>query len=47
LRQLLLGGLVDVVTFNARVARYEQLSDGRIEVHCTDGSAAIGDVLEF
>jgi 2-polyprenyl-6-methoxyphenol hydroxylase-like FAD-dependent oxidoreductase len=45
LRQLLLTGLDDVVAFNKRVVGFEQSSNGHVEVHLADGSAARGDVL--
>jgi 2-polyprenyl-6-methoxyphenol hydroxylase-like FAD-dependent oxidoreductase len=44
LRQLLLSGLDDVVTFNTRVVGFEQHSDG-VELRFADGTSAHGDVL--
>jgi 2-polyprenyl-6-methoxyphenol hydroxylase-like FAD-dependent oxidoreductase/ubiquinone/menaquinone biosynthesis C-methylase UbiE len=45
LRELLLAGLDGVVRFDKRFERYEQTQHGRVVVHFTDGSRALGDVL--
>ncbi|MEU7404448.1 MULTISPECIES: FAD-dependent oxidoreductase [unclassified Streptomyces] len=45
LRHLLLRGLDDVVRFGRHYERYEELADGTVVAHFSDGSTARGDVL--
>lgn len=45
LRQLLLSGIEDHVSFNKGFIRYELLASGRIRAHFSDGSSADGDLL--
>jgi 2-polyprenyl-6-methoxyphenol hydroxylase-like FAD-dependent oxidoreductase len=45
LRQILLDGLGDVVSFDKTFLSYENAADGRLIVHFADGSTASGDVL--
>jgi 2-polyprenyl-6-methoxyphenol hydroxylase-like FAD-dependent oxidoreductase len=45
LRQVLLTGLEDVVHFDKRFARFEQLPDGMVTAFFEDGSSATGDLL--
>jgi len=45
LRQVLLGGLDDIVRFDKKFARYEQTSDGKVTVYFEDGTSASGDLL--
>ncbi len=45
LRQILLEGLDEVVTFDKRFARYEESPDGRVIAYFEDGTAMSGDVL--
>jgi 2-polyprenyl-6-methoxyphenol hydroxylase-like FAD-dependent oxidoreductase len=45
LRQLLLGGLGDVVHFAKPLVRYERQPDGKVRACFADGTAAEGDVL--
>ena len=45
LRQVLLGGLGDVVRFGKRFTRYERVADGRITAYFADGTSDTGDVL--
>jgi len=44
-RQVLLGGLDDVVRFDKRFERFERLGDGRITAYFADGTSDTGDVL--
>ncbi len=45
LRQVLLSELNDIVLFNKRFSRYETTNDGRITVHCEDGSSYTADLV--
>ena len=45
LRQVLLGGMDDVVHFGKDFTRYEQTPDGRVTAYFSDGTSATGDVL--
>lgn len=45
LRQLLLTGLDDVVSFERRLVRYEQGADGQVTAFFADGTSATGDLL--
>jgi 2-polyprenyl-6-methoxyphenol hydroxylase-like FAD-dependent oxidoreductase len=45
LRQVLLTGLEDVVTFGQKFTHYEQHPDGTLTAHFADGTTATGDVL--
>lgn len=45
LREVLLGGLDDVVCLGKEFTRYEQESDGRVTAFFADGTSATGDVL--
>jgi 2-polyprenyl-6-methoxyphenol hydroxylase-like FAD-dependent oxidoreductase len=45
LRQVLLTGLEDVVSFDKKFSRYEHNADGTVTVFFEDGSHATGDVL--
>jgi 2-polyprenyl-6-methoxyphenol hydroxylase-like FAD-dependent oxidoreductase len=45
LRQILLGGLGDVVHFDKEFARYERLDDGRIRAHFSNVSSADASLL--
>jgi 2-polyprenyl-6-methoxyphenol hydroxylase-like FAD-dependent oxidoreductase len=45
LRQVLLTGLEDVVSFDKKFSRYEHNSDGTVTVFFEDGNHAVGDVL--
>ena len=44
-RQVLLGGLDEVVRFGKRFTRLERLEDGRVTAHFADGTSDTGDVL--
>ena len=45
LRQVLLGGMDDVVHHGKEFTRYEQAPDGRVTAYFSDGTSATGDVL--
>jgi 2-polyprenyl-6-methoxyphenol hydroxylase-like FAD-dependent oxidoreductase len=45
LRQILLTGLEDVVTFDKTFTHYEQHSDGTVTTHFADGTSATGHLL--
>ncbi|MFE6798335.1 FAD-dependent oxidoreductase [Paenibacillus chitinolyticus] len=45
LRQVLLTGLEDVVHFDKKFSRYEQLPNGKVRAFFEDGSSAEGDML--
>lgn len=45
LRQVLLTGVEDIVTFEKEFSRYEQTEDGRVTAYFTDGTSATGDLL--
>jgi 2-polyprenyl-6-methoxyphenol hydroxylase-like FAD-dependent oxidoreductase len=45
LRQVLLTGLDDAVEFGKQFERYQEKSDGTVQVFFSDGTTAIGDVL--
>jgi 2-polyprenyl-6-methoxyphenol hydroxylase-like FAD-dependent oxidoreductase len=45
LRQVLLTGVEDIVTFGKVFSRYDQTPDGRVTAHFTDGTTATGDLL--
>jgi len=45
LRQLLLTGVEDIVTFEKKFSHYEQEADGKVTAHFTDGTSATGDLL--
>jgi 2-polyprenyl-6-methoxyphenol hydroxylase-like FAD-dependent oxidoreductase len=45
LRQLLVRGLEDVVTFDTRVSGFQQHPESGVELHFADGTSAHGDVL--
>ncbi|HEY4212628.1 MAG TPA: NAD(P)/FAD-dependent oxidoreductase [Steroidobacteraceae bacterium] len=45
LRQILLDGLAQVVSFGKMLVSYENVSDGRVTAHFADGSTASADVL--
>lgn len=45
LREVLLGGLDDVVHLGKEFTRYEQAGDGRVTAFFADGTSAAGDVL--
>ncbi|HEY1389704.1 MAG TPA: FAD-dependent monooxygenase [Ktedonobacterales bacterium] len=45
LREILLAGLEDVVSFGKTFERFERLDDGRVRAYFADGTAADGDLL--
>ena len=45
LRQLLLTGLEDVISFDKTFERYEQTHDGKVTAYFSDGTSVTGDVL--
>jgi len=45
LREILLAGMECHVEFGKAFERFEQLQDGRIRAHFSDGTSAVGDVL--
>ena len=45
LRQLLLTGIEDVITFDKKFSHYEQTADGKVVAYFTDGTSATGDLL--
>lgn len=45
LRQVLLTGLEDVVSFDKKFVRYEHRDHGKVTAHFEDGTSATGDVL--
>jgi 2-polyprenyl-6-methoxyphenol hydroxylase-like FAD-dependent oxidoreductase len=45
LREVLLGGLDDVVKYDKSFVRYEQLDGGAVRAHFADGTIAEGDLL--
>ncbi|MFC4946478.1 FAD-dependent oxidoreductase [Pseudonocardia sp. GCM10023141] len=45
LRQVLLTGIEDIVSFDKKFTRYEQHADGTVTAHFADGTSATGDVL--
>ena len=45
LRQVLMTGLEDVITFGKEFTHFEQHTDGTVTAHFADGSSATGDIL--
>lgn len=45
LRQVLLTGVEDVVTFEKKFSHYEQTPDGKVTAYFTDGTSVTGDLL--
>jgi 2-polyprenyl-6-methoxyphenol hydroxylase-like FAD-dependent oxidoreductase len=45
LRQVLMTGLEDVITFGKEFTHFEQRTDGTVTAHFADGSSATGDIL--
>jgi 2-polyprenyl-6-methoxyphenol hydroxylase-like FAD-dependent oxidoreductase len=45
LRQVLMTGLEDVITFGKEFTRFERSADGTVTAHFADGSSATGDLL--
>jgi 2-polyprenyl-6-methoxyphenol hydroxylase-like FAD-dependent oxidoreductase len=45
LRQVLLTGVEDLVTFDKKFTDYEQTEDGKVTAHFADGTSATGDLL--
>ena len=45
LRQVLMTGLEDVITFGKEFTRFDRHADGTITAHFADGSSATGDLL--
>jgi 2-polyprenyl-6-methoxyphenol hydroxylase-like FAD-dependent oxidoreductase len=45
LREVLLDGLDDVVSFEKEFVRYEQTPNGKVTAFFADGTSAVGDVL--
>jgi len=45
LRQVLLTGVEDIVTFGKSLSHYEQTPDGKVTAYFTDGTSATGDLL--
>lgn len=45
LRRVLLAGLEEIVHFQKRFLRYEEVPDGRVKAHFEDGSTTMADVL--
>jgi 2-polyprenyl-6-methoxyphenol hydroxylase-like FAD-dependent oxidoreductase len=45
LRKLLMAGLEDAITFDARLTGFDQSADGQVVARLADGRTALGDVL--